>query len=552
MSEHIKLIAIIIAIAATATVGTLFAIAYATYNPTSTASLPFQVFNGINIGDYFQTSLSSSSLSVVPTTSTGTPAPAITGCVITNDVHLRANDGSDYPLSSSSGPWSPTYPASVINNPYNGKTLSTVNIIVDLYCNPSTLAQYNYYPNLTGGTVNVSLQAKDPSGNTITIFSSSQQIDPAIVNGVTIPIAQFSVSASQISVALPTSPSNYLSQQSVITSGTLNFKQGPQAYQLTATHIINPLYTSFGLLISPSGSTSSQTTSTQPVSPVPAVTLSNQPTTQYAPVAPPTSTPVSCPSNTVSISNSCVNLIQNVYLAGGRTAYFLPNQNYLIYSVVVNSWNSGQPYPTVKITNLDTQTGQILTLSPGSRPSNGPIMASSGGALVVTDTLSFQNDLNNVPGRYQIQLMGTSLGTFNRPTVSQDFVLYNPNTSSNTGTVVNCPPGYYFNINQCQPVSTTTSAPPPSNPTNYASTTGTCPNGQSPVQTANGLICQYPSSSAPASGNSPVTLPTTQSNNVCVTLNGNSGACVPANQYLGNNSLLNSIQQLLLLFHAFG
>lgn len=534
MIENTKLLGIIIAVAITGTVGGLFLIAYTTYFPPSIQSIPFTLYNGINIGDYFATPLSTS-FSVV--SDTPTIAPAITGCKLTNDIHLIATDGSDYGLSSSSSVFSATY--SVVSNAYNGKNLDSVFVNVNLYCDPSTLSQYNYFPNLTGGFVNVVLQGRTPSGNLVNIYNSGQSVKTVTVNGQTATIATFVIPAYQIASTLPSSNSNYYSQQNVVTTGTLYFKQNLQIPQPTATHVISPLYTSFSFLISSSPST---TQSTQTIPTKPTITLSS-------PVAQPTST--ACQSYTIPFYNSCINLVQTVTLAGDKTVYNLPTQNYVIYSIIVNDWNIGQqPYPVVKITNLDTQTSTIMTLSPNSRPNGYPIIATAGTSLVVTDILNFNSDLNGIPGRYQIQLLPIQLGSYSRPTVSQDFVIYNPNPNTVQGNPVTCQPNYYLSNGVCYPANTYTPTCPPGQ---------TIVNGYCTTGTPNNTNCNYgtnPNGSCvipPAPGTtSPVSLPTQSSNNVCVALSGNSGMCVPSNTFLGSSPIIAGIQQILLYFHAFG
>ncbi|MDE1867681.1 MAG: hypothetical protein KGI08_08245, partial [Thaumarchaeota archaeon] len=97
--------------------------------PGKLQSLPF------NIKNY--TSLSALFNPLTGLDVTGTPAPAIS-CSLTNNGHLLGTDGSDYKVDTNTGMFSPTYQALI--NPYNGATLSSVKIIVYLYCSPSTLA----------------------------------------------------------------------------------------------------------------------------------------------------------------------------------------------------------------------------------------------------------------------------------------------------------------------------------------------------------------------------------------------------------------------------
>lgn len=548
-----KTIMLLSGIVAAIVIGSLFAVSYGSYFDMSTASIPFPVYNGINIGDYF--AAPTTGLSVIPSSGVGdTPAPAITGCKITNDVNLVATDGTSYSLSNTSPPFSPMY--SVVSNPYNGKTMSSVLVNVNLYCDPSTLVKYNYYPYLTGGTISVMLQGRGPTQAMMTEFTGSQSVSAALVNGQTVQIAQFSIPISQVSSVLPTSPSNYYSQQNVVTTGILYFKQGQQAFQQTATHVVSPLYTSFSFLISPSVGVSSQP---QPVAscppnyysvgvstngqtqcqPVPAGTVTPypQPMANGVPIpAQPTTQVTACPQGMVVIQNptggTCVNLIQNISLAGGKTVYSLPSQNYVIYQIVVNSWYQGQPYPTVKITNLDTQTSNVFTLSPNSRGSGYPLISTNTGSLVMTDILYFNTDLNNQVGRYQIQLMPVSLGSYSRPSVSQDFVIFNIATSNPLA----CNPNYYMSNGQCVYGS------PPTNTQSY-------PASGIPPSNAPTNVGSIPASN---SGNSPVSLPTQSSNNVCVTLSANSGQCVPVSNTLGTNPVIGAFQQLLLYFHAYG
>ena len=74
--EDKRIVVILASVIIAIVIGSLFAVSYGAYFDTTTASIPFGVSNGINIGDYF--SAPSTSLSLTPVSTQGTNAPAIT------------------------------------------------------------------------------------------------------------------------------------------------------------------------------------------------------------------------------------------------------------------------------------------------------------------------------------------------------------------------------------------------------------------------------------------------------------------------------------------
>lgn len=215
--------------------------------PGKLQSLPFNIRNYTTISALFNplTGLDVAS---------ATTAPAIS-CSLTNNGHLMGTDGSDFKVDSATGLWSPTYQSLVI--PYNGATLANTKIIVYLYCAPSTLASYNYYPFLTGGSVTMSFKGRDSSQTLqITQAAQTQTVSPANVNGVSIPIATFTIPASAIQAGVGQTVNDYYSQQLATLTGTLIFKQGQQSYQLPATYTISPLYTAYSFLVKGTGTNS--------------------------------------------------------------------------------------------------------------------------------------------------------------------------------------------------------------------------------------------------------------------------------------------------------
>lgn len=215
-----------------------------------TQNFPFNVKNAVSTQFVFNPF----ALSVV-----GTPAPAIS-CSLTNDVHLLGTDGSDTKLSSTSSMFTPTYQ---LVNPNNGATLSGLKINVYLWCNTSTLSQYNYYPYLIGGNLQTNVLAHDASGFSRLVTShpfaiqSTQQ-----VNGISVLLYSFNVSASDIQTIVGQNPQGFYSVNWVTTTGSLIFKQN-LANSIQATYNIpnnQGVITAFSLKI-PSTATSTQTQS---------------------------------------------------------------------------------------------------------------------------------------------------------------------------------------------------------------------------------------------------------------------------------------------------
>lgn len=351
----------------------------------SSVQIPFTgMQQGINIGSYFD-----------PFATVGAPAPAI-ACSLTNNVHLISTNNADFSLSNTSPIWSPLYYNLII--PYNGYTLDHVLVKIYLYCSPSKLTQYNYYPYLTGGSLSVSYIGRDTGGIAHHLLTVSPSISPIgsggqslslplNANGQSIEIAQVSIPASTINNGLPSSSIDYLSLQNIETTGTLNFKQN-LANSITAVENLSPLYTSFSYTVH-------------------------------------TPTPVvSCSTGRITIGSTCYPLTQSLTLP--TTSFDKSKTDTIPYTVNVNGWTYTQAYPYVRVINTATNTIVANINLSRSADSYSNYDATWHGSL------SIKNNLGGVAGKYEIELAPELAGTFLRATSVQDFVVFDSTVSNSS------------------------------------------------------------------------------------------------------------------------
>lgn len=382
----------------------------------SAGSLQRGISNYMNIPATFNPT---TGLDVVGTT----PAPAIF-CTLTNNVHLIGTDGSDYALNSATSYFQPYFDSVV--NPYNNAPIDHIDVKVYLYCKPSTLSQYNYYPYLTSGTLNVQFNARDVNGVSHQAWGYNQNVTPGEPNGSSMLVAEFNEPVSAINAVVNTAGTNYVSQQSVITTGNLIFKQ-KLSDTISATYTLSGLDTYYGFQInSPSGS--------------------QQPTQQYVNMI----TPSQSQSFTIDKSKSSTITIQV-----GVNAYST-NENSPIVSI----------YPTIG--GVVQSNNPIKDYDLPASPNAGM----NGGYSV----WNYAIDISNLPaGTYQVGLHGQTLPASSiftsgqsRPWENVMFQIINTATSNNglpcTASQLAANPPYQNLNGVCVAPTTTPNPTPPLEP----------------------------------------------------------------------------------------
>ena len=362
-----------------------------------------------------------------------TPAPAIS-CTLTNNVHLIGTDGSDYALNTATNYFQPYFDSIV--NPYNNAPVDHIDVKVYLYCAKSTLSQYNYYPYLTGGTLTVNFLARDVNGHNQQAWGYNQNVNTGEPNGSSMLIAEFNEPVSAINAIANTAGVNYVSQQTITTTGTLNFKQNLQAAQLTATYTLSGLSTYYGFQVnSPTGS--------------------SQSTQQYVTMV----TPSQAASFTIDKQKS-----SNIVVAVG-----------------VNSYSTNEPAPIVSIyPNIAGVVQSNNPIKDFTLPAT-PNQPMNGGYSV----WNYAIDISGLKaGTYQIGLHGQAIpngGLFSsgqtRPWENITFIILDSGSSNNG---ISCTTSQlaanYMNINgACVPPVTPTPTPTPT-PQPCAATNTCTPN----------------------------------------------------------------------------
>ena len=461
---------------------------------------------GINLPDSFIMT----TMDLNGQTGTGiTTAPAI-NCSLENIVQVEANDGSIHTLTSFSSGWSPT--ADTLIDPYNKKVVKDILVNVHLYCSPSTLAQYGYYPYLTGGTVGVELSSRDSNG----IFSSGKganfNIAPALINGKDIIIATAVYPASSI----PQQSGDYYSQQKVVTTGNLQFKQKLAPSQLTFTHSISGLFTTFDILVS--------NTSTSPVAsyssssnqqcmygmsssgfcnPKPSCSYPQVPSATGGCVTPPSyaqqdqprvfaNPPTSsisqpyCPDGTFPISQngvySCLKYLD--YIQTYKQAYDKSKTDTIDFTVAIQGWSySESNVPVVRITSQENPTYIFeMTLSP--KPDT-----TSGYFGFWHKQISISSVLHGMTGKFDISLLPYLIKSTNYalPSTYNSFIVIDSTPTPSNSQVVQCPSGSTVSVakslDMCNPNTSGTNVGLQNNFRN-------CPLDKVLVPDANGGTCQ--------------------------------------------------------------